>query len=59
MPPPAKAGHWMGYYVELFFPSKLAFAGVTDYQVTTPGFVWPDTYPFEDKPINQTTGQLV
>ena len=35
----------MGYYVEVFFPSQLAHS---EYQVNTPGFVWPDAFPHKD-----------
>ena len=44
-PAPTRAGHWVGYYVEVFFPSQLAHS---EYQVNTPGFVWPDAFPHKD-----------
>jgi len=45
-PPSPRAGHYMGYYVELFYPSTLLKRD--DYQVSTPGYVWPDTFPFPE-----------
>jgi hypothetical protein len=48
----------MGYYVELLFPSGLE-DHLTDFQFSTPGFVWPPTFPFADKPIAETGGNLV
>ena len=41
-------GHWLGYYVELYFKSGRAHTG--DHLVSTPGFVWPDDFPFADCP---------
>ena len=45
-PRPSKEGRWVGYYIELHFPSSTGMK--EEYIVTTPGFVWPDTLPFED-----------
>jgi PhoPQ-activated pathogenicity-related protein len=58
LPPHAKKGHWMGYYIEVFLPSDehLLFS---DFQFTTPGFVWPDTLPFPDCHGANCTGHLV
>lgn len=39
-------GHFTGYYIELFFPSRQLHK--TDFQLSTAGFVWPDTFPFAD-----------
>lgn len=37
---------WMGYYIEVFFPSDI---GIKEhFQFSTPGFVWPDTLPYSD-----------
>ena len=45
-PQPTKTGHFVGYFIELFFPSQhLRFS---DMKVTTPGHVWPDHLPFPD-----------
>ena len=57
-PPQPREGFWMGYYIELYFPSD------TDseknlFRTTTPGFVWPDTFPFEDCHGAECIGQLV
>ena len=43
-PSPTKAGHWVGYYIELFFPS--AQLKLSKYKLTSAGYVWPDTLPF-------------
>ena len=39
------SGHWRGYFIELYYPSDMARA---DLMVSTPGYVWPDTLPFEE-----------
>ena len=44
-PQPTKPGHYTGYYLELFFPSKHVKGKL---QVSTPGFVWPDKLPYPD-----------
>ena len=43
-PAPTTPGHWVGYYIELYFPSKTL--KYDHMQFTTPGYVWPDTLPF-------------
>lgn len=43
-PPEPKAGHWTGYYVEVYFTSPAA----GDYMFTSPGYAWPNTLPFAD-----------
>lgn len=53
-PPEPKKGHWTGYYIEVFFDSH-----VGEYQLTTPGFVWPNTLPFEDCHGATCIGRLV
>ena len=45
-PHPSVAGRWVGYYIELHFPSDTGMK--EDYIVTTPGYTWPDTLPFKD-----------
>lgn len=45
-PPSPRHGRYTGYYVELFYPSTLLKRD--DYQVSTPGHVWPDTFPFPE-----------
>jgi hypothetical protein len=45
-PPRAKQeGHYVGYYVELFFASRLP---LSPYHFTTAGYVWPDRLPFDE-----------
>ena len=45
-PVTTRDGKWTGYYVEVYFASD---AGLRhEYQLTTPGYVWPDTLPFAD-----------
>jgi len=53
-PPEPKTGHWTGYYIEVYFPSN-----VGEYQLTTPGFAWPNTLPFEDCHGESCIGRLV
>ena len=43
-PAPTVQGRYVGYYVELYFPSKTL--KYDHMQFTTPGYVWPDTLPF-------------
>jgi len=43
---PAPKSGWTGYYVEAYFPSDQGLK--SEYQFTTPGMVWPNTYPFPD-----------
>ena len=43
-PKPLLKGRWTGYYIEIFFPSELQ---KSEYQLTTPGYVWTDTLPHE------------
>ena len=43
--------HWMGYFIEMTFPGDTEHkSGLikNEFRVTTPGFVWPNTLPFED-----------
>jgi len=62
-PAPDKAGHFTGYYVELLY-AKHAVGGAGRLQISTPGYVWPDTLPFADcelKPgvADECPGRLV
>lgn len=55
--PPPNTPKWMGYYIEVFFPSDI---GLKDHlQTSTPGFVWPDTLPFEDCTGEACYGELM
>ena len=54
-PPEPKAGHWTGYYIEVYFPSSNG----PDFQFTTPGFAWPNTLPFSDCHADTCIGRLV
>eukprot|EP00908_Phaeocystis_cordata_P015448 Transcript_26603.p1 GENE.Transcript_26603~~Transcript_26603.p1 ORF type:complete len:529 (-),score=185.38 Transcript_26603:1381-2967(-) len=56
-PKPPKPGHWRGYYIELSYPSVQHPKLHT--QVSTPGFVWPDTLPFEDCNLAECSPRLV
>jgi hypothetical protein len=42
----------MGYYIQVFFDGGeggFADFGIHDkWQTTTPGYVWPNTFPYED-----------
>ena len=63
VPPPSKDGHWMGYYVELTYEddthSGFQWLFKPEYFVTTPGFVTPDTLPFDDCHLETCVGNLV
>eukprot|EP01065_Artemidia_motanka_P051275 TRINITY_DN89_c0_g3_i2.p1 TRINITY_DN89_c0_g3~~TRINITY_DN89_c0_g3_i2.p1 ORF type:complete len:510 (+),score=210.59 TRINITY_DN89_c0_g3_i2:70-1599(+) len=48
---------WTGYYIEAYFPSDQGLR--TEYQLTTPGMVWPNTYPFADCTKKACHGRLV
>jgi hypothetical protein len=39
-----KDTYWMGYYIEMIFPGDNKLNTI----ITTPGFVYPDTLPFDD-----------
>ena len=63
-PEPEKEGHWVGYYIEVIFPGDtnaplphIVFKN--EYVMTTPGWVYPDTYPFEDCHLDTCTNTLV
>lgn len=56
MPPPARKDHWQGLFAELIFPNHvpsghwlidLVFRGWDELHMSTPGWVTPDTFPFE------------
>jgi len=57
-PPMPLPGFWTGYYIEVFFPNNLGLKK-DSFQFTTPGFVWPDTLPFEDCLADTCKGHLV
>eukprot|EP01061_Rhynchopus_euleeides_P010762 TRINITY_DN20338_c0_g1_i1.p1 TRINITY_DN20338_c0_g1~~TRINITY_DN20338_c0_g1_i1.p1 ORF type:complete len:547 (+),score=155.79 TRINITY_DN20338_c0_g1_i1:88-1641(+) len=54
---PYRKEGWTGFYVEVHFPSDTGIA--VGYQVTTPGMVWPQTYPFADCHGEGCRGTLV
>jgi len=56
IPPEPKAGHWTGYYVEVYFK-----AAVDDGELmfTSTGHVWPDTLPFPDCHGTECVARLV
>lgn len=62
-PEPKKEGHWVGYFVEVVFegdteaPDHPIFKN--EYVMTTPGWVHPDTYPFDDCYLDSCTNNLV
>lgn len=50
-PPTPDDGYWMGYYLEVTFPGDTKgpiSVFKNDYIVSTPGYTWPNTLPFED-----------
>lgn len=52
MPPkPRNANHWVGYYIEVYFKpdtEMTSFFLHNHFAYTTPGYVWPNTFPFDD-----------
>eukprot|EP00755_Sulcionema_specki_P008352 Sspe_Gene.5884::Locus_1965_Transcript_1_1_Confidence_1.000_Length_1677::g.5884::m.5884 len=48
---------WTGMYVEVYFPSDTGYH--SEYQYTTPGMVWPSTFPFPDCSGAACRGSLV
>eukprot|EP00633_Aureoumbra_lagunensis_P009027 CAMPEP_0197321060 /NCGR_PEP_ID=MMETSP0891-20130614/63017_1 /TAXON_ID=44058 ORGANISM="Aureoumbra lagunensis, Strain CCMP1510" /NCGR_SAMPLE_ID=MMETSP0891 /ASSEMBLY_ACC=CAM_ASM_000534 /LENGTH=440 /DNA_ID=CAMNT_0042812729 /DNA_START=288 /DNA_END=1610 /DNA_ORIENTATION=- len=40
-PAPTRDGYWVGYYIEARFPK-------THFHLASPGYVYPDIYPFPD-----------
>lgn len=46
-PEPEVEGHWVGYFIEVVFPSD-SDGPESEYKMTTPGWIYPDTYPFDD-----------
>ncbi|KAJ9459008.1 Autocrine proliferation repressor protein A [Diplonema papillatum] len=49
-------GGWTGFFIEATYPS---FTGDGNYTVTTPAYVWPDTYPNDDCSGTGCLGTLV
>ena len=49
-PQPKNEGHWTGYYIEMYFPGDTDVHSFmpNQFRMTTPGFTWPNTLPFED-----------
>lgn len=43
---PPQEKDWMAYYIEMKFPSDTGMK--EHFQFSTPGFVWPNTLPFQD-----------
>ena len=62
-PEPKKEGHWVGYYIELIFPgdAEASYHPIfkNEYIMSTPGWVYPDTYPFEDCWLDTCSNNLV
>merc|ERR1712137_929223 len=48
---------WKGAYVELYFKSDTGLR--QNYQLTTPGMVWPQTLPFDECVAEECIGNLV
>ena len=50
-PPIPKDGHWTGYYISVVFPGDTEperFTLRNEFRVSTPGYTWPNTLPFDD-----------
>ena len=66
-PEPKKDSHWVGYFIEAIFegdteapPNPITSALIkNEYVMTTPGWVYPDTYPFDDCYLDTCTNTLV
>ena len=65
-PEPKKEGHWVGYFVEVVFEGDTEapthgphILFKNEYVMTTPGWVHPDTYPFDDCYLDTCTNKLV
>ena len=59
-PPAPKKGHYTGYYIEMIYEKD----GAGHLQISTPGFVWPNTLPYSDCLLrkgapNECKGSLV
>lgn len=48
---------WVGAFVEVYFPSDTGLE--TEYQLTTPGMVWPQTLPFPPCAAEECVGNLL
>lgn len=55
VPEPKKG--WTGAYVEVYFKSDTGLK--QNYQLTTPGMVWPQTFPFEECHAEECVSNLV
>jgi len=62
-PAAKKEGHWVGYYIEMTYEddthSGFHWLFKPKYYLTTPGFVTPDTLPFDDCHLDTCVGNLV
>ena len=56
-PEPKNAGHWAGYYIEVTFKSDTGH--LAPLIETTPGYVWPNTLPFDDCTREGCRGHLL
>lgn len=62
-PKPVHDGHWVGYYVNLMFEGDTEQSKFSvmqnQYHVTTMGWVYPNTLPFEDCHGVECSGKLL
>ena len=61
-PPKPIPGHWTGYYIEVTFPSDTDSGSgyyKNEYHLTTPGYTWPTTLPFDDCFMDTCVGIMV
>lgn len=50
-PKPTNDKNWIGYYIEVYFDADTKFDSLlfhNHFAFSTPGYVWPDTYPHAD-----------
>jgi len=64
LPPKPRDGYWMGYYIEIYFPSDTEeppLSGMfrNNFIESTAGYVWPNTFPFDDCHGDDCWGKLV
>ena len=57
-PEPTKEGHWVGYYIEVYFKgdtSHGSFLLKNQFGFSTPGYAWPNTLPYPECDSKQGT----
>jgi len=50
-PSPKDDNRWVGYYIEIYFEADTDVSSWlvrNEFAFSTPGYVWPDTFPYPD-----------